>query len=62
MPRTFDRASGSGCDEKVGKRDIEIGTVDVHIRSVRQKLDLLGQAELTRMVRSMGDALHENVA
>jgi two-component system phosphate regulon response regulator PhoB len=43
-------------------RDIEIRTVDVHIRRVRQALNLDGEPELIRTVRSAGYALDNDVA
>ena len=41
-------------------RDIEIRTVDVHIRRVRQATNLDGQPELIRTVRSAGYALDDD--
>jgi len=41
-------------------RDIELRTVDVHIRRVRQALNLDGQPELIRTVRSAGYALDDD--
>ncbi|HYJ52421.1 MAG TPA: phosphate regulon transcriptional regulator PhoB [Allosphingosinicella sp.] len=43
-------------------RDIEIRTVDVHIRRVRQAINLDGQPELIRTVRSAGYALDDDAA
>jgi two-component system phosphate regulon response regulator PhoB len=43
-------------------RDIEIRTVDVHIRRLRQALDLGGEPGLIRTVRSAGYALDEDGA
>ena len=43
-------------------RDIEIRTVDVHIRRVRQAINLDGQSELIRTVRSAGYALDDDAA
>ena len=42
-------------------RDIEIRTVDVHIRRVRQALNLDGEPELIRTVRSAGYSLDDNL-
>jgi two-component system phosphate regulon response regulator PhoB len=41
-------------------RDIEIRTVDVHIRRMRQAINLDGQSELIRTVRSAGYALDDD--
>ena len=43
-------------------RDIEIRTVDVHIRRVRQAINLNGLPELIRTVRSAGYALDDDAA
>jgi len=43
-------------------RDIEIRTVDVHIRRVRQAINLDGHSELIRTVRSAGYALDDDAA
>ncbi|HST35909.1 MAG TPA: phosphate regulon transcriptional regulator PhoB [Allosphingosinicella sp.] len=43
-------------------RDIEIRTVDVHIRRVRQAINLDGLPELIRTVRSAGYALDDDAA
>jgi len=43
-------------------RDIEIRTVDVHIRRVRQAINFDGQPELIRTVRSAGYALDDDIA
>jgi two-component system phosphate regulon response regulator PhoB len=43
-------------------RDIEIRTVDVHIRRVRQAINLDGRGELIRTVRSAGYALDDDAA
>ena len=43
-------------------RDIEIRTVDVHIRRVRQAINFDGQPELIRTVRSAGYALDDDAA
>ena len=43
-------------------RDIEIRTVDVHIRRVRQAINLDGQPQLIRTVRSAGYALDDDAA
>jgi two-component system phosphate regulon response regulator PhoB len=43
-------------------RDIEIRTVDVHIRRVRQAINLDGQPESIRTVRSAGYALDDDAA
>jgi len=43
-------------------RDIEIRTVDVHIRRVRQAINFDGQPELIRTVRSAGYALDDEFA
>ena len=41
-------------------RDIEMRTVDVHIRRLRQAINLDGQSELIRTVRAAGYALDED--
>ena len=43
-------------------KEVELRTVDVHIRRLRQALSRDGQAELIRTVRSAGYALDEDVA
>ena len=43
-------------------KDVELRTVDVHIRRLRQALSQDGQAELIRTVRSAGYALDDDVA
>jgi two-component system, OmpR family, phosphate regulon response regulator PhoB len=43
-------------------REIEIRTVDVHIRRLRQAINLNGRAELIRTVRSAGYALDDDAA
>lgn len=43
-------------------KEIEVRTVDVHIRRLRQALSLEGQPELIRTVRSAGYALDDDVA
>ena len=43
-------------------RDIEIRTVDVHIRRMRQAINLDGRPELIRTVRSAGYALDDDAA
>ena len=41
-------------------RDIELRTVDVHIRRLRQALNIEGRPELIRTVRSAGYALDDD--
>ena len=41
-------------------RDIELSTVDVHIRRLRQAINLDGKPELIRTVRSAGYALDDD--
>lgn len=43
-------------------RDIELRTVDVHIRRLRQALNIEGRPELIRTVRSAGYALDDDAA
>jgi len=43
-------------------RDIEMRTVDVHIRRLRQAINLDGQSELIRTVRAAGYALDDDAA
>ena len=41
-------------------RDIELRTVDVHIRRLRQAINIGGKPELIRTVRSAGYALDDD--
>jgi two-component system phosphate regulon response regulator PhoB len=41
-------------------RDIELRTVDVHIRRLRRAINIEGRPELIRTVRSAGYALDED--
>ena len=42
---------------KIKDRDIELRTVDVHIRRLRKAINLPGTADIIRTVRSAGYAL-----